>query len=103
MHKKLTLFLGLLILSCSSLGLQAQEKMTLEQAIQLALVHDPRIDEKEAFVRKAQGLLQEAEGSEGFRFSVDSFLAIANGVDGGFYSGGERLLQQQLQPARRSV
>ena len=98
MHKKLILFLGLIILSCSSLALQAQAKMTLEQAIQLALVHDPRIDEKEAFVRKAQGLLQEAEGSEGFRFSVDSFLAIANGVDGGFYSGGEDSCSSNCSP-----
>ena len=30
-------------------------------------------------------MLQEAEGSEGFRYSVDSFLAIATGVEGGFY------------------
>ena len=49
-----------------SFGVQAQEKLSLDQAIELALAHDPRIDEKEAFVRKARGLLQEAEGSEGF-------------------------------------
>jgi outer membrane protein len=98
MHIKLTLVVGLLVFSCASFGLQAQEKMTLEQAIQLALAHDPRIDEKEAFVRKAQGLMQEAEGSEGFRYSVDSFLAIANGVDGGFYSGGESSCSSNCSP-----
>ena len=88
MHKCLPLLFGLFVIPLLSFGLQAQEKLSLEQAIQLALTHDPRIDEKEAFVRKARGLLQEAEGSEGFRYSVDSFLAIANGVDGGFYDGG---------------
>jgi outer membrane protein len=89
MHKCLPLLFGLFVIPLLSFGLQAQEKLSLEQAIQLALTHDPRIDEKEAFVRKARGLLQEAEGSEGFRYSVDSFLAIANGVDGGFYDGGD--------------
>jgi outer membrane protein len=89
MHKCLPLLFGLFVIPLLSFGLQAQEKLSLEQAIQLALTHDPRIDEKEAFVRKARGLLQEAEGSEGFRYSVDSFLAIANGVEGGFYDGGD--------------
>ena len=81
-------FSGLFFLLLGIGGLQAQDKMSLEQAIELALSHDPRIDEKEAFVRQAQGLLQEAEGAEGFVYSVDSFLAIANGVDGGFYEDG---------------
>jgi len=88
MHKISLLIFGLLVLPWLSFGVQAQEKLSLDQAIQLALAHDPRVDEKEAFVRKARGLLQEAEGSEGFRYSVNSFLAIANGVDGGFYEGG---------------
>ena len=98
MHKCLPLLLGLLVIPWLSFGLQAQEKLSLGQAIQLALEHDPRIDEKEAFVRKARGLLQEAEGSEGFRYSVDSFLAIANGVDGGFYEGGESSCSGDCQP-----
>ena len=79
-------------------GLQAQEKLSLEQAIELALSHDPRIDEKQAFVRKAQGLFQEAEGSEGLRYSVDSFLALSTGVEGGFYEGGEDSCSGNCQP-----
>ena len=98
MHKFLPLFFGLLVIPWLSFGLQAQEKLSLVQAIQLALAHDPRIDEKEAFVRKARGLLQEAEGSEGFRYSVDSFLAIANGLDGGFYDGGANSCSGDCQP-----
>jgi len=71
-----------------SQALSANTSLSLDQAIQLALANDPRIEEKKAFVRKAQGLLDEAEGSAGFRYGVDSFLAIATGVDGGFFEGG---------------
>lgn len=80
---------GFWALLISTFGLQAQDKLSLEKAIEMALVHDPRIEEKKAFVRQAEGLLQEAEGSGGFSYSVDSFLAIATGVDGGFYEDGE--------------
>ena len=79
-------------------GLQAQEKLSLEEAIELALSQDPRIEEKRAFVRKARGLLQEAEGSEGFRYSVDSFLAVTTGVDGGFYEGGNSSCSGDCRP-----
>jgi outer membrane protein TolC len=76
------------ILVLMSQTLSANTSLSLDEAIQLALANDPRIEEKKAFVRKAQGLLDEAEGSAGFRYGVDSFLAIATGVDGGFYEGG---------------
>jgi outer membrane protein TolC len=76
------------ILVLMSQALSANTSLSLDEAIQLALANDPRIEEKKAFVRKAQGLLDEAEGSAGFRYGVDSFLAIATGVDGGFYEGG---------------
>ena len=98
MHKCLPLLFGLFVIPLLSFDLQAQEKLSLDQAIQLALAHDPRIDEKEAFVRKARGLMQEAEGSEDFRYSVNSFLAIANGVDGGFYDGGDSSCSGDCQP-----
>ena len=98
MIKVIFVFLGLFVLPCLSFGLQAQEKLSLENAIQLALAHDPRIEEKEAFVRKAQGLLQEAEGSESFRYTVNSFLAIATGVEGGFYGDGESSCSGDCEP-----
>lgn len=88
MNSKIIKFSALLALLLSSFALSAAEKMSLQQAIDLATRHDPRVDEKKAFVRKAEGLLQEAEGSAGLRFTVDSFLAIANGVDGGFFEDG---------------
>ena len=89
---------GPLALLCASFAVHAADKLDLEQAIELALAHDPRIDEKQAFVRKARGLLQEAEGSEGFRYSVDSFLALSTGLDGGFYEGGEDSCSSNCAP-----
>ena len=89
---------GPLALIYASFALHAADKLDLEQAIELALAHDPRIDEKQAFVRKARGLLQEAEGSEGLRYSVDSFLALSTGLDGGFYEGGEDSCSNNCAP-----
>lgn len=91
-------FFGFWVLLLSSYGLQAQDKLSLQQAIEMALAHDARIEEKQAFVRQAEGLLQEAEGSEGFRYQVDSFLAIATGVDGGFYEDGADSCSGSCEP-----
>jgi hypothetical protein len=49
--------IGLSALFCASFGVYAQDKLDIAQAIEMALAHDPRIEEKEAFVRKARGLL----------------------------------------------
>jgi len=86
------------VLLGASFGLYAADKLNLEQAIELALTNDPRIDEKQAFVRKAQGLLQEAKGSEGWRYSVDSYLALTTGLDGGFYEGGDKSCSGDCTP-----
>ena len=76
----------------------AQEPLSLDQAINLALNHDPRVDEKEAFVRKAQGLLAEADGSGGLRYSVDTFLALTTDVEGGFFENGEESCSNNCTP-----
>ncbi len=89
---------ALAALLCGGGALNAQEPLSIEQAIELALAHDPRIDEKRAFVRQAEGLLQEAEGAEGLRYSVDSFLALANGVDGGFFEDGADACSGNCEP-----
>ncbi len=86
------------ILLGASFGLYAADKLNVEKAIELALANDPRIEEKQAFVRKAQGLLQEAKGSEGFRYSVDSYLALTTGLDGGFYEGGDKSCSGDCAP-----
>lgn len=88
--------LGLLIL-LSTLCVQAQQ-INLQQAIELALQSDPRIDEKKAFVRKAQALLREAEGKGGLRFGVDAFLAVTTGLEGGFYKEGANTCSGNCTP-----
>ena len=98
MIKISSLLVGLSALVCTSFGVYAQDKLDIAQAIEMALAHDPRIEEKEAFVRKARGLLQEAEGGDGLRYSVDSFLALTSGVDGGFYEGGENSCSGDCKP-----
>ena len=88
----------LLVLLSASFVSIAQEPVSLEQAIELALAHDPRIEEKEAFVRQAQGLLAEAEGSGGLRYAVDSFIAIAPEKEGGFFEDGEKSCSTNCTP-----
>ena len=98
MIKISSLLIGLSALVSASFGVYAEDKLDIAQAIELAMAHDPRIEEKEAFVRKARGLLQEAEGGDGLRYSVDSFLALTSGVDGGFYEGGENSCSGDCEP-----
>ena len=98
MTKFASIFFGLSICVLFSAGSVAQESLSIEQAIELAMHHDPRIEEKEAFVRKARGMLQEADGGDGLRYTVDSFLAITTGVDGGFYEGGESSCSGDCKP-----
>jgi outer membrane protein len=78
----------ILSMMCYPLMGQAATTLNLQQAVDMALRADPRIEEKQAFVRKANALLQEAEGTGGWRFAVDSALAVVTGVDGGFYENG---------------
>jgi outer membrane protein TolC len=98
MSKLFSGIFGIVALFFAGAGFCVEEKLGIEEAIALALAHDPRIDEKQAFVRKAEGLLQEAEGSEGFRYSVDSFLALTTGLDGGFYEGGDDSCSGDCKP-----
>lgn len=96
---KISLFsMGALMLGLMSPTLMAKTSLNLQEAIELALSSDPRIEEKKAFVRKAQAMLDEAEGSGDFRYGVDSFLAIATGLDGGFYEGGAESCTSNCTP-----
>ncbi len=80
--------LMLVLLALMAFSARAEVTLNLDKAIEMALASDARIDEKRAFVRKAEALLQEAEGAGGLRYSIDSYLAITTGVDGGFYQNG---------------
>lgn len=75
----------------------AEEPLSIERAIELALNRSPQVDEKQAFVRKAEGLLAEANGSGGLRYSVDTFLALTTNVEGGFFKDGEESCSANCQ------
>lgn len=92
---KICLFIGLIMFT---LPVSAVTAINLEQAIEMALSADPRIDEKKAFVRKARARLQEAEGKGGLRYSIDSFLAVTTGVEGGFFEGGANSCTANCSP-----
>jgi len=59
--------------------------MTLEQVIEKALDSDPRIGEQQALVRHAKAQLSEAQNSNGLKISINSFLGISPGVNGGLF------------------
>lgn len=92
---KYFLLIGLIIFT---LPVSAVTRIGLDQAILMALSADPRIDEKRAFVRKAEAQLQEAEGKGGLRYSIDSFLAITTGVNGGFFEDGAQSCTADCTP-----
>ncbi len=94
-HYYVLLLQGFLLLP--QLGF-AEEPLGIDQAIELALNRSPLVEEKEAFVRKAEGLLAEANGSGGLRYSVDSFLALTNNVEGGFFEDGEESCSGSCTP-----
>lgn len=62
------------------------ETFTLTQAIDIALVTDPRISEKQAFVRHAKALLAEAKGSSAVFVSANSFVGLSPGLNGGLFA-----------------
>jgi outer membrane protein TolC len=88
------LFLGLLLASPGAWA----ETLNLDQAVELALSADPRIKEREAFVRKARGLLQEAEGNLGLRYGLNTFMGLAPEVTGGFWEGGATTCSEDCKP-----
>jgi len=62
--------------------------LDLDGAIASALETDPRISERQHLVEAARALLQEAVGSDDLFLDLDSFLALAPGVDSGFFNTG---------------
>ena len=75
----------LLLFSVASSNAQA-EQFSLEQAIDKALVTDPRISEKRAYVRHAKALLAEAEGSSSIFLTSNTFVGFSPGLDGGLFA-----------------
>lgn len=64
------------------------EKLSLDQAIAKAQASDPRIAERQAKVKHAKALLQEAEGATGWIIDLTSALAVTTKVEGGLFEEG---------------
>ncbi len=64
------------------------ETLTRQQAIDLALKHDPRIRERRHLVDAARALLQQVLGRRGFSYDVNAFVGLSPAIDGGFYRDG---------------
>lgn len=64
------------------------ETLNLEQAVERAVNHDPRIEEMRQLVEAARTLVDEAEGHGGWALDGNVFLGMAPGVKGGFFENG---------------
>lgn len=64
------------------------ETVDLEQAVERALHHDPRIEEMRQLVEVARSMVSEAEGHGGWVVDGNLFLGVAPEVEGGFFENG---------------
>lgn len=74
-----------LLLTWSAL---AEVRLTLDEAVERALNHDPRVSEQRHLVDAARALLEEAMGHGALRFEANTFVGLTRGLDGGFFEGG---------------
>ncbi len=64
------------------------EPITLEQATEMALSSDPRIDEQRANVARAQALIERVKGEGGVRVSANLYAGIAPKASDGIFTNG---------------
>lgn len=78
------------VVTGSSLATEQGQGVTLslDDAIDRALVTDPRIEERLHLVNEARALLQRAEGSDDLIFDVNAFVGLTTQVEGGFFESG---------------
>lgn len=84
-NKQLPVFILILFLLLGFTPAINAETFSLDQAIDRALSSDPRINEKQAFVRHARALLAEAEGNGAIFISANSFVGFSPGLSGGLF------------------
>jgi outer membrane protein TolC len=80
-------YLLLMMLSAFSAGAQAQT-VNLQQATDMAMNADPRIEEQRANVAAAQALIARVEGEGGVRASVNLYAALAPKATDGIFTNG---------------
>lgn len=64
------------------------EPITLEQATDMALHADPRIDEQRANVARAQALIERVKGEGGLRVSANLYAGLAPKAEDGIFTNG---------------
>ncbi|MCL7750030.1 TolC family protein [Guyparkeria hydrothermalis] len=64
------------------------EPITLEQATDMALHADPRIEEQRANVARAQALIERVKGEGGVRVSANLFMGLAPKAEDGIFTNG---------------
>jgi len=84
MRKTHLIFLALAAFS----GMAQAQTVNLEQATQMALNADPRIEEQRANVAAAQALIQKVQGEGGIRASVNLYAALAPKASDGLFTNG---------------
>ncbi|MFP4154271.1 MAG: TolC family protein [Halothiobacillaceae bacterium] len=82
------LILGILLLACLFAGRVAAEPLTLEQAVDMALAADPRIDEQRANVEAARALIDEVTGNRDPIVDLNLYAGLALRKSGGFFANG---------------
>jgi outer membrane protein TolC len=61
------------------------DTVNLDQAVQRALQHDPRIEEVNRLVDAAHTLVDQAQGYRGWSLDMNTFLGLAPSVNGGLF------------------
>jgi outer membrane protein len=79
--RRIVLILGLILFAPKLLA----ETLTLEQAVDRALQHDPRIREQEKLVDVARGLLKEAEDANKSIYDANFFVGLASKKKGNIF------------------
>lgn len=82
------LFFGCFAATAFICAQASAQTINLNQAIEMSLTADPRIKEQEQVVEQARALLEEAQGSNGLRLELNTFIGLAPAVKGGFFENG---------------
>ncbi len=85
---QVTLAVSLALGTALSTPVVSAEALDLQQAVERALNHDPRIEERHHLATAAEALLQEAEGYRGWMVQSNSFLAVAPQAEGDMFVEG---------------
>lgn len=80
---------GLVLALCMpGMALADLDNLTLDQAVDMALNNDPRIEDQQANVARAQALIERVAGEGGVRISANMYAGIAPQSGDGLFDNG---------------